>query len=192
MAWWILTEDLVWNLFVVWLLTGIWHGANWNYIGWGVYHGILICLSTVFTPIFAPLTKKYSIFSSFFWKLIQMARTFFLCLIGRIIFLGNGVADSFSMLKSSFADFSYIEMQAFESLHHKEWVVLFCGCLLVGCVSILQEYKQNVQPEYTVRSFVMKRNIVIKSLLAIVAVMAILCLGKYGLGVGASFIYEQF
>lgn len=32
----------------VWILTGVWHGANWNYIGWGVYHGILICLSAMF------------------------------------------------------------------------------------------------------------------------------------------------
>lgn len=34
------------SLFLVWLCTGIWHGANWNYIIWGVYYGLFIMLET--------------------------------------------------------------------------------------------------------------------------------------------------
>lgn len=33
---------LVFNLFVVWLATGIWHGASWNFILWGVLYGVII------------------------------------------------------------------------------------------------------------------------------------------------------
>lgn len=32
------------NMIVVWLLTGLWHGASWNYIGWGVYYLIFLLL----------------------------------------------------------------------------------------------------------------------------------------------------
>ena len=32
------------NIFIVWLLTGLWHGANWNYIIWGIYFGLLLLL----------------------------------------------------------------------------------------------------------------------------------------------------
>ncbi len=32
------------NLFIVWLLTGLWHGASWNFILWGLYYGILLIL----------------------------------------------------------------------------------------------------------------------------------------------------
>ena len=34
----------IFNLAVVWFLTGLWHGASWNYVIWGVYYGILLCL----------------------------------------------------------------------------------------------------------------------------------------------------
>lgn len=38
------TVRTIWNLFVVWLLTGFWHGASWNFVLWGLYYGILIML----------------------------------------------------------------------------------------------------------------------------------------------------
>lgn len=36
------------NLFVVWLLTGLWHGASWNFIIWGLYFGFFITLEKLF------------------------------------------------------------------------------------------------------------------------------------------------
>ena len=36
------------NILAVWLLTGIWHGANWNFVIWGVYYGILLLLEKFF------------------------------------------------------------------------------------------------------------------------------------------------
>lgn len=36
------------NLFVVWFLTGLWHGANWNFILWGLYYGIFVTVEKMF------------------------------------------------------------------------------------------------------------------------------------------------
>lgn len=36
------------NLFIVWTLTGFWHGASWNFIIWGLYNGLFICLERIF------------------------------------------------------------------------------------------------------------------------------------------------
>lgn len=36
------------NIFIVWLLTGIWHGASWNFIAWGVYYGLLLMMEKLF------------------------------------------------------------------------------------------------------------------------------------------------
>jgi D-alanyl-lipoteichoic acid acyltransferase DltB (MBOAT superfamily) len=47
---------LGWNLFVVWLLTGIWHGANWTYIVWGLFFYVFLVLER-FTGITRVLQK---------------------------------------------------------------------------------------------------------------------------------------
>ena len=36
------------NIFVVWLLTGLWHGASWNFVLWGLYFGVLLMLEKLF------------------------------------------------------------------------------------------------------------------------------------------------
>ena len=38
------TAKAIRNLMIVWCLTGLWHGAAWNFIFWGLYYGILLCL----------------------------------------------------------------------------------------------------------------------------------------------------
>ena len=35
------------NLFVVWLLTGIWHGANWTFLAWGLFYFVLLVLENM-------------------------------------------------------------------------------------------------------------------------------------------------
>ncbi len=54
------------NIFIVWLLTGFWHGAHWNYILWGVYFGVILMFEKLFllkaldrTPVF--LRHLYSL-----------------------------------------------------------------------------------------------------------------------------------
>ncbi|MDR1253853.1 MAG: MBOAT family protein [Oscillospiraceae bacterium] len=55
------------NLMIVWFLTGLWHGANWNYVMWGVYYGIILIAEKLFLIKFleklpAVLRHIYSLF----------------------------------------------------------------------------------------------------------------------------------
>ena len=36
------------NIMIVWMLTGLWHGANWNFVLWGLYYGILLMIEKLF------------------------------------------------------------------------------------------------------------------------------------------------
>lgn len=46
------------NLLLVWLATGLWHGASWNYVLWGLYFGVLICLEKLLAPRFWAHPRK--------------------------------------------------------------------------------------------------------------------------------------
>ena len=64
----------IFNILVVWMLTGFWHGANWNFILWGLYFAILL----VAEKLLAPILKKM--------KIINHIYVIFLILISFIIF----------------------------------------------------------------------------------------------------------
>ena len=66
------------NLFVVWLLTGIWHGAAWQFILWGIGYGILISIEKL-TNFPKRLTNRYAIFA-------YGVFTFFTVVLGWVLF----------------------------------------------------------------------------------------------------------
>ncbi|RRD96126.1 MBOAT family protein [Clostridiales bacterium COT073_COT-073] len=63
------------NIFVVWALTGLWHGASWNFILWGLYYGLLLILEKSF---FGKYWEK--------WKILGHLVTILLFIYGWVIF----------------------------------------------------------------------------------------------------------
>ena len=57
----------IWNLFVVWLLTGIWHGANWTFIAWGLWYFVLL----VFEKILVKPDKRPFLFRQI-WRVVSL------------------------------------------------------------------------------------------------------------------------
>lgn len=55
------------NIAVVWLLTGIWHGASWNFLLWGVYFGVFLILEKF---LWLDFLKKHKIFSHIYTLVI--------------------------------------------------------------------------------------------------------------------------
>ena len=77
----------IFNLFVVELLTGIWHGANWNFICWGLYYFVLLAAEKLFL---LPHLQKGKV-----WPHIY---TLFLVVVGWAMFVGNDTGVSFGLL----------------------------------------------------------------------------------------------
>lgn len=84
------------NTFVIFLLSGLWHGANWTYVTWGLYHALL------FVPlILIGRTKAYSDTAT--WKQIpQILLTFALVVLGWIIFRAPSIADAWEYICGMF------------------------------------------------------------------------------------------
>ncbi len=86
---------IVRNTFVIFLLSGLWHGANWTFIAWGAYHALL------FLPlILLGKNRKYTgtiaegKFLPSFKELCMMLLTFALVVIGWIFFRAETIADA--------------------------------------------------------------------------------------------------
>lgn len=69
-------KKLYFNLVFVFFVSGFWHGANWNFIIWGLYHGLFLILERLFL---SSLLKKIPV-------LFQRTYTFFIVLIGWVFF----------------------------------------------------------------------------------------------------------
>ena len=80
------------NILIVWSLTGLWHGASWNFIVWGSYFGILLILEKF-------ILKKY--FSNV-PKFIKGIYTLFLVMISFVIFQGDNLSSAFNIIKGLF------------------------------------------------------------------------------------------
>lgn len=120
------------NLFIVFLLTGIWHGANWTFWVWGCYHGFFIVLEK------ALILKKTETWP---WYVKQTA-TFILVMIGWVIFRSETIENASIYLAAMF-DFTKVEKPIYiQALNNKNIGVLILGlCLslssfgLVGHIS---------------------------------------------------------
>lgn len=82
------------NTFVIFFLSGLWHGANWTYVSWGVYHAALFLPMVLmgkrkkYTDVVAQNSTLPSLH-----ELVQVILTFILAAFGWIIFRANSISD---------------------------------------------------------------------------------------------------
>ena len=107
------------NIFVVWILTGFWHGAAWCFVLWGVYYAILLLLEKyVWGKGLAKLPK-----------FVQHIYTIIIFIFGWLIFtstnladLGNNFCSMFGILKNSF-----INSETLFYLRNNAVLLVICG-----------------------------------------------------------------
>lgn len=123
------------NLAVVWLLTGLWHGASWNFVIWGIYYGFLLIL------------EKF-ILKTFLDKLPALARhiyTFLAVMIGWSIFSLPDMADGVGYLKA------LIFHSEAGAVNGQTMYLLFSNFLLLAvaatfCTSVVQRLGNRILP----------------------------------------------
>ncbi|MEG0275231.1 MAG: MBOAT family O-acyltransferase, partial [Longicatena sp.] len=119
------------NIMIVWMLTGFWHGANWTFIVWGLYFGVLLILEKyVWKNILAKLPK-----------VISWAITMILIIISWMIFAAPDIdaAGRYIMTMFFMGDHSFVNQQTL-------WILSNQGLLiLLGVVFVLplEEYFMN-------------------------------------------------
>ena len=175
---------------VVWFATGVWHGAAWNFIVWGMINCLVLLVSQELTPLYRGFHKHVGFSNTKFWDGFQIFRTFWLMGLIRILDVYRDVPRTFRMVGTIFTtpnwgaltDGSFLELGATAA----DLIVVAAGAVLMLCVSLWKGRRPlfesiNAKP-------VAVRGFFLWALILIVVVF-----GTYGIGFDASkFIYNQF
>lgn len=158
------------NLFVVWFLTGLWHGAGWNFILWGLYYFVLLVLEKFVLRRIAPRVPAW----------LQHLYTMFFVVVGWVIF----ACDDMTLLGSYFKALFGIGVPVGNALAAYEWDILapFLIILTLAATTIpVRIAKQIVEPKRR-SSFLM-----VYSMILLFLSLAFLVSGSYN-----PFLYFRF
>lgn len=112
---------LIRNTFIVWALTGFWHGAGWNFIIWGLFYGVLLMIEKMFLG--KVLEKLPSI--------IRILYTFVLVVIGWVFFDTSTLTEAGQLLKAMFG-FGNTFIDSYAKYQVASYIVIFIACIICG------------------------------------------------------------
>ena len=169
-------------LFPVWLGNGLWHGARWSYLFYGMYYFVLLVLSTAVEPVRNRLVKVFQIREdAWYWRGLQIGKTWIIILVGEMFFRANGLKAGIHMFLSIFRQMELEKLWDGTllgfGLDRGDFLVILAGCVIVGMVGKYKEKNKTGLSEKVERLPLPGRWLVYYSLL-----LAVVTLGAYGEG----------
>lgn len=103
---------LVFNIFVVWFLTGVWHGANWTFIVWGLMYFVLLILEKFFH-----MDEKMGKFKNLY--------TMFFVMMGWVLFRSDSLSAALVYIRSMFGFGCKGFIDAYVIQYFKQYILYF-------------------------------------------------------------------
>ena len=174
---------------IVWFATGLWHGAAWNFIVWGMLNCVVIMISQELEPLYAKFHARFGFSNTRGYDIFQMFRTFWLMGLIRILDVYRDVPLTFRMFGTIFTTPNWGEIfgKGFLKLGltGSDYLVVLVGSLIMFCVSMAKG-KGDVREQ-------LEKKPALKYVLLWLLLMSIVVFGAYGIGYDATqFIYNQF
>lgn len=179
------------NTMIVFLISGLWHGASWHFVAWGGLNGAYQVIGESTRPYREKVLRFCKVNRDCFsYRLMQRAVTFALVDLAWLFFRADGLLTGMRMLKRMVTGFnlgallngSLLEL----GLNGKNMVV---ALLSIGLLWLVDQYKE----KGSVRRWLDGQNLIFRWSAYYVVIFAIIIFGIYGLGYDASaFIYFQF
>ena len=180
------------NILCVFLVSGLWHGANWTFVLWGLIHGLYQVFGAISKPVRQKLLQRFCITEgSPVHHGLQRLTTVLLVCFAWIFFRANSLSDSILLVKSIFTEFdpwvltdgTLLEL----GLHTSDFFVLLVSGAILLAVSIQKNKSVDL------RNNILSCNAAVRWVIYYVILFSILIFGVYGPGYSSSqFIYFQF
>ena len=168
-------------LLCVWLCNGLWHGAGWHYIVFGLYHFVLILTGNLIAPLSIALAEKLHIRRDhFLYRTLQGIRTFVLVCIGELIFRALSLGQAAGMLKKIGTQFTTAVLRDGSlftmGMDRQDYIIVFVTLVIVLIVGIVQERGVRI------REYLAGRNLAVRFAAGYALILFIVIFGAYGLG----------
>ena len=134
-------------LVIVWTATGLWHGASWAYISWGLVNGLFIIFSLWMEPVYAATKSKLRITdSNKAWRVFQVLRTFIVVTFIKVLPEVGTLSQGFGLWKQIFTNHSiptsFKTLLPFVDLVNPinliNFLLMLCGVIAMFCISLRQ------------------------------------------------------
>ena len=112
------------NIFVVWMATGLWHGAAWNFVLWGLMFAILLVIEKLW--LLKPLKKL---------KVLNHVYVLLLVMISFVIFDASSVKEAFSCITAMFGG-QNIPLVTFESVYYLRSYLIIIVIAIIGATPL--------------------------------------------------------
>jgi alginate O-acetyltransferase complex protein AlgI len=165
---------LYFNLWIVFFLSGLWHGAAWNFVAWGVFHGLFLILDRLFL---IKVTDRIG-------KIPAVLFTFFITLIGWVIFRAESLGYAVDYIGKMF---SFTGSDNFVFITNKFWFLLALG--IVFAFITLFKFGQKFEKWTFYKDYKGPEIVVV---MLIIIVLLLLSAGNIAIGGFNPFIYFRF
>ena len=169
------------SLFPVWICNGLWHGARWSYIFYGMYYFVILLGGIAIEPVRNKVLDACHINeNAWYFRLIQILKTWMIIFTGELFFRANGLRAGISMFFSMFRNFELQRlwdgtMLTF-GLDQADYLVVVVGCVVVAIVGMMKE--RNLLGEAGLQKLCLPMRWAIYYGL----ILAVVILGAYGIG----------
>ena len=178
---------IAYTLFFVWFCNGLWHGASWLYIVYGLYYYVLMMLGKFTEPYTDKLCKKLHINKeSKCYSVFQVARTIIIVNFGMLLFRSSTLSEFGSLIVKMFSSFNLGEVMSIWTTRSNLMMVAL-GFIIVLLVGIIKEKGIDI------RMWLVNHFFLFRWAVYLFLIVATVVTGIYGVEYGeAAAIYAQF
>lgn len=175
---------------LVWLLTGMWHGRTVNYILWGVYYGVIMCISLVLEQQYVIWRERLHIKGGKGYSFFSMARTWVIVFAADVLIRAESLSQAGEIYRALLLDFRLMEGilgVTDHGLGRYGFLLLAAACILWLAVSVWEEKGKDV------RRMITESPMVLRWCCYYGVVLLLLITGIYGGSYDtAAFLYQSF